>query len=221
MAGSQSRPQWILKHMSEPEIQSLTNLIGEVESLTEGELVLVIVKSSTPRMLFRYFIFVLLLCCLFIVELPESRFLGKSEFIWGLPVLAILAFYLSKFMAESAGILRRIYPAEELRLHVENRALLEFHLNGMKNTENRTGILIFVSFDERKVVVLGDQSISAKLPVETWQNICRGMVRRLKEGSMSLAFQEAIVQCGEILKTHFPAKTENPNELSNHFLVKD
>ena len=101
------------------------------------------------------------------------------------------------------------------------RAELEFYESNIQQTSGSTGILIFVSLMERKVIVLADKAINDQLPKETWQNAVDLIVTGLKAKNMALGLKNAIEFIGNTLEGPLPIKTNDTNELSNHLVIKE
>lgn len=82
------------------------------------------------------------------------------------------------------------------------------------DTEENSGILIYVQLADRKVEILADRGIAAKVPPAEWTVICRVMehsfrCRQYREGAL-----QAIRGASELLAAHFPAPAVNhANEL--------
>ncbi len=220
-AGKIAVPHWLNGLITSQELDKISAQVTELETQSDGEVVPMIVKGSTPRRLFRYFLFLMMATLVLAFEIPQHEFLMETNLIWLVPLLLIFCFWFSGYLARVDSLLRLFVPQDELSENVEKRALLEFYLSGVKYTKNRTGILIFISLAERKVVVLGDQSISSKISPETWSQICHDMVEKIKSGQLALALEGAILKAGGILKEHFPAHDHNPNELCNGVVIKE
>lgn len=99
-------------------------------------------------------------------------------------------------------------------------AVHEFHKLGMHNTKDRTGILIFILFDERKFEVIADEGIYKIIPDEEWDIVKNMIVKNFQEENYLNGILEVIQEMGSILINEFPAKDINPNELSNEVIVK-
>lgn len=99
-------------------------------------------------------------------------------------------------------------------------AIHEFQKLGMHNTKDRTGILIFILFDERKFEVIADEGIYNIIPDEEWDIVKNMIVKNFQEQNYLNGILEVIDEMGSILIKEFPGGDENPNELSNEVIVK-
>ena len=99
------------------------------------------------------------------------------------------------------------------------RAIELFAQQRVWDTEENTGILIYVQLVDRKVEILADRGIAARVPQAEWDAICRGMEASFRHGEWRQGALQAVTRAGELLATHFPAGDNNPNELPDQPLV--
>ena len=132
----------------------------------------------------------------------------------GLTVLGALVGYLASLFLFS---FRRFVAGEALLdRRVRQKALEAFLYHEVFRTRDRTGILLFLSEKERRVLVLGDSGISAKVAETEWKSIVDGVTRRIKEGDPARGIIEAIHACGELLEKHGVARRKDDrDELGN------
>lgn len=91
-----------------------------------------------------------------------------------------------------------------------------FERLGISATRERNGALIFVVPARRRVVVLGDAGIHARVGQEYWEGLAREVGEAFHEGHYSDGLLRAIEILGERLAQHFPSNpNDNPNELPN------
>ena len=89
-------------------------------------------------------------------------------------------------------------------------------------TKDRTGILIFISQLEHKVVVLGDKGINAKINQSDWENILQTVISGIKTNTVTSKLVEAIKMCENLLlENDFNVKNDDVDELSNHVRIED
>lgn len=151
--------------------------------------------------------------------------LGLQFLAWapgGAPELWVL---LPPFVgAAAAWLLLMLFPGLEARLlpdgvlaaRVQGRARLAFLDEGVYQTRDRSGILIFVALRERHVVVLADKGIHAAVPQEAWQGIVSDLTGALRQGRPSEGLAEAIAACGRLLRACGPQpRGQDLNELSD------
>lgn len=81
------------------------------------------------------------------------------------------------------------------------------------DTEENSGILIYVQLVDRRVEILADRGIAAKVAQAEWDAICREMEQAFRNGRWRAGALAAVTRAGELLAVHFPAAADNPNEL--------
>lgn len=113
------------------------------------------------------------------------------------------------------------YSKNYLQVSADLRAELEFYRARIYNTKKKTGILLFLSFYERRAVVLADQGIAAKLPESTWDEVVRLLTNAMRKKKLSEGLASAITKCGDILIQHFPQNDPDENQLPNKIRISD
>ena len=99
------------------------------------------------------------------------------------------------------------------------RAADVFGSLGVWDTEGNSGVLIYVQLVDRRVEVLADRGIAARVGQAEWDAICRSMEAAFKLGEYRSGALAAIQRAGELLTEHFPAGKQNPNELPDQPVV--
>jgi uncharacterized membrane protein len=99
------------------------------------------------------------------------------------------------------------------------RAIELFSQLQVWDTENNSGILIYVQWVDHAVEILADRGIAARVPQAEWDAICREMEAAFKRGDYRSGALAAIDRVSHLLQLHFPAAADNRNELSNKPLL--
>jgi uncharacterized membrane protein len=127
---------------------------------------------------------------------------------------------------QQAQILASVKEAEletsgEIRVHIEtslkgdvlNRAAWLFKKLGMDKTAEHNGVLFYLAVGDRKFAIIGDSGIDAKVPAGFWDEISELLKKNFKEGKFTEGLSEGILMAGNQLKTHFPHRLDDVNEL--------
>jgi putative membrane protein len=116
-------------------------------------------------------------------------------------VLASASAFLVGFaLAKYAPPVKRFFAGRTLiDRRVNARAAEAFLAEEVFRTRDRTGILIFVSLLERRVLVLGDSGINAKVEKADWQDIVDLVTRSIGRGKPADALMDAIAKAGDLL----------------------
>ena len=99
------------------------------------------------------------------------------------------------------------------------RAVELFSRQRVWDTAENSGILIYVQLVDRKVEILADRGIAARVPQAEWDAICRAMEASFRGGEWRRGALRAVARAGALLASHFPARNHNPNELPDQPLV--
>ena len=127
---------------------------------------------------------------------------------------------------QQAQILASVKEAEletsgEIRVHIEtslkgdvlDRSAWLFKKMGMDKTAERNGVLFYLAVSDRKFAIIGDAGINAKVPAGFWDEISELLKKNFKEGKFTEGLSEGIIMAGDQLKTHFPHRLDDINEL--------
>lgn len=208
-------------YLSEDDRAHLKNVIAEMEKRTEGEIRLVIVRRSSPLGHLPVTLWLILMVC-GLLTLLSFRFELMLDFRWWwVPAMMAGAFVLAYVCARVPALQRLLTHPADVHHHVWHRAELEFYREGLGQTADKTGILLFLSLFEKRAVVLADQGIHKKLGNGQWDHVVETIVSAAKTGEWRPRLEEAIRDCGGLLATHFPATKPHSNQLPDDIVIKD
>ncbi|MBD99514.1 MAG: hypothetical protein CMO34_06695 [Verrucomicrobia bacterium] len=111
----------------------------------------------------------------------------------------------------------------EIKVHIENhckeetldRAAYIFEQLKMHETALRNGVLIYLAIKDRQFAIIGDIGINQKVKKGFWDSTSLLMMNYFKNGEFTKGLVEGILTVGQQLKTHFPYKADDQNELSD------
>lgn len=88
------------------------------------------------------------------------------------------------------------------------------------DTEENSGVLIYVNLADRKVEIVTDRNVGRALGKDDWQAVCKTMTAGFAQGNYRDSTLAALQQLNALLQQHFPASgTSASNELSNKPLM--
>lgn len=154
---------------------------------------------------------------------PPGDWSGEALAI-GWQALAVVAgFVIGHLVAGLVPPLRRLFVREkEIEAEVEQAAWHVFAMAAIRGTTGRSGLLIYVSRFERRVMILADRASREALGDERIQAIRDQAVERLRSGRLADSLADTVRAAGETLAESLPAEREvNPNELADHVLLFD
>lgn len=99
------------------------------------------------------------------------------------------------------------------------RAIELFSSLRVWDTEANSGVLIYLLLADRRVEILADRGIHARVGSDDWNRICERMRAAFKAGEFEAGALLGVAEIGERLANHFPATRGNPNELADRPVV--
>ncbi len=111
----------------------------------------------------------------------------------------------------------------EIRVHISKNcsdsaldcATFWFEKLEMHKTEQRNGVLFFLSTKDKKFAIIGDVGINSKVSDDFWNQIKDTILSHFKEQKFEEGLTKGIIMAGKQLKKHFPYQTNDVNELSD------
>ncbi len=203
-----------MQHLTEQNKRKLCQQIRDIESHCDAELVTVITRQSDEYhyipVLWAALIALLLPGLISLLDLPLN--VGDAYLVQ-VAVFAVAAVLLSwppikfRVVPKSVQYRRASLHAHEL-----------FFIEGLHITENRSGVMIFVSLAERYVEIIADHGIAEKIDQSVWQDIVDEFIADVSRGNTAEGYTRAVERCGALLQTHFPGGPGGANELPDHLI---
>jgi uncharacterized membrane protein len=100
-----------------------------------------------------------------------------------------------------------------------DRAIELFARLGVWDTEENSGVLIYLQLIDRRVEIVADRGIHARVGQAFWDQVCRDMEAEFRAGRMEAGALAAIAAITAVLVAHFPAAADNRNELPDDVVV--
>lgn len=204
---------------------AVCDAVRAAEKRTIGEIVPVVLERSNdhPSSEWR---------CALLALLVGSALLERY-LPWSVPHELLLCqlglgsagFLLARFLPDLA----RLFVSEARATEsAGEQSLQEFYRQGLRETRERTGVLILVSLFERRVLVLGDAGIHAKVGDAHWQRTRDLILDGVARGAIADGLVAGVRACGEVLAEHFPVRPEDApgnvpaeeNELPDRLVVR-
>jgi putative membrane protein len=201
------------------DLNRITASVREAERKTSGEIVPFIVDQSDPYEEAEWRCG----CLMAVIALGVMSALHTFTLSW-LPIdMAELALVtLSAGIAGVAAatyvpVVKRIFAGNHLiERRVAQRAAQAFLSEEVFKTRDRTGILLFISILEHRVLVLGDAGINAKVEHSDWEDVVQTVVRGIRSDRPADGIVDAIGRCGNLLERHGVARRpDDTDELSD------
>ncbi len=87
------------------------------------------------------------------------------------------------------------------------------------DTQDNTGVLIYLLMADRAVEIVADRGINAKVDAQEWRSVCRQMETAFGQSNFEGGVVGGVQAVTQRLAQHFPAQAHNRNELPNQPVV--
>lgn len=132
--------------------------------------------------------------------------------------LSALLFVGAFLIARLPPVLNLLTPRSLKRSAVHRAAVESFLSHGIHVTEDRTGVLIFLSLGDHVAEIVADEGIYDKVEHDVWGDALDALLAEVRDGRIADGFVKAITMSGTVLSAHFPPGTRNPNELPDKLI---
>ena len=99
------------------------------------------------------------------------------------------------------------------------RAREVFAQQGVWNTEENNGVLLYVLLAEHHVEIVADRGIDARVAPGAWRAICDDIDRCFRDGRYRDGAVAGVRAISALLAAHFPASAERRNQLGDRPLM--
>jgi putative membrane protein len=220
-------------HLSQDDFRRVREAVTAAEANSAGEIVTIVAGSSDgyTDIALAWAAIVAFVAMGFVSVFSDFYFakidwlLGNWQHEWTLreAMLLVFAVGVAKFIGMMlVQLIRplRIWlippPIKSLRTH--HRAVALFKVAAERRTTGRTGILIYLSLDERRAEIVADEAIASKVEPEVWGKAMAGMLAHIKDGRIGEGMASAVGEVGKVLAEHFPRSADDRNELPDRLI---
>ncbi len=138
-------------------------------------------------------------------------------------VAVVLGGLIGAIVTHSLDPLKRVMLSQtHMDQATRKRAENAFLEEEVFNTRHRTGIMVFISFFEREVIIMADRGISKVVDQKEWDHMVRNIVENIRMGKVTEGIEDAILRCGNILLEKGFIKTpDDINELRDDLRIEN
>lgn len=208
------------------ELERIKAAVREAESKISGEIVPVFVEKSGFYSVANYRASLVGAALIFLVIVITDRYVPSVAIYDRDPLLIFvfvsLAGFLFALLANFFNPVKRLMLSQyHLDQATKKRAENAFLEEEVFNTRQRTGIMIFVSFFEREVIIMADKGISKMVDQKVWDSLVRGIIENVRNGKITEGMEAAIKKCGDILlEQGFVISPDDANELKDDLRIE-
>jgi putative membrane protein len=213
--------------LSQTDHDQVTAAVTAAEARTDGEIVTVVAGQSDAYhdVALHWAVLAMLLVLALLAGWPPLALwiYGQVGDPWAAPPPGALYTIALVMLAATFLLTRLIFAWRPLRLiltprstkerRVRRRAMALFRTATEKRTRAATGVLLYLSLDERRAELIADEAIHSKVAAEIWGEAMADLIGEVKAGRPGAGMAKAVERIGAVLAEHFPRSADDRNEL--------
>jgi putative membrane protein len=207
------------------DLERIKAAVRKAEEKISGEIVPVFVERSGYYTIANYRGAMIAAAMTFLVIIVLDRYVPDLSlydplFIF---VAVVLGGLLGAIGTHSIDPLKRVMLSQtHMDQATRKRAENAFLEEEVFNTRHRTGIMIFISFFEREVIVMADRGISKVVEQKEWDKMVRNIIENIRMGKVTEGIEESILRCGNmLLEKGFIKTSDDINELRDDLRIEN
>jgi putative membrane protein len=212
------------KRFSNEDLDRIKAAVHKAESNISGEIVPVFVEKSGFYSVANYRAAVVAGSLVFLLVIIFDRYIPTLAIYDPLLIFLLVVMFglVGALISNYIDLVKRFFiPQQHLDHATRQRAETAFLQEEVFNTRHRTGIMIFISFFEREVMVIADRGISKVVEQKEWDKMVQGIIQNIRMGKVVDGIEVAILRCGEILlEKGFLKTADDVNELKDDLRIE-
>ncbi|MGO4741216.1 TPM domain-containing protein [Bosea sp. 2KB_26] len=200
--------------MDTQDQEAIAEAVRQAESLTSGEIVVVIDRAASS---YRTVPLVMALVLALFVPWPLLMLTATSAPRIFLIQLVCAAILMATLLWYGRG--GRFVPGFIKRRRAHDVALREFTARGLTRTRGRTGVLLYIALQERYAEIVADIGIDETIDQATWRGIIEPLLAAAKEDRLREGVIDAVGAVGSVLARHAPPAADDVDELPNKVVL--
>lgn len=223
-----------MTQLSEDDFQRVSAAVAQAERESDGEIVTIVARRSDAYhdVALHYAVLAMLLVPAWWAMVPQSwidwwsgLLLGwNAELTRPVVMLALFAKLIAAFLVVRLALAWRplrlaLTPGGTKSRRVHRRAVELFRASCELKTRGRTGVLIYLSLEERRAEIVADRAIAEKVAPEIWGEAMAVLVDEVKQGRPGAGLSLAVEKVGAVLAPLLPPTLGNPDELPNRVIL--
>ena len=213
----------VKQFLSDDQRALVTAAVEKAEKLTAGEIVVMFISASYHYPMANVIgatTFAIPLALIFTPVIGGWLWIGNQNMWLFLGLLTVFFILFHEIIKHLVWLKRYFISRKEIDAEVKEAAITHFFNHGLYRTRDETGVLVLISVFERRVWILADRGINAKVPEGQWDDIVKMITAGIRQKRSADAICEAVEKIGELLKRHFPVKPDDSDELDNLIIEK-
>lgn len=120
-----------------------------------------------------------------------------------------------RFAVENALELGKVWRG----MTAQQRGLEVFSNLRVWDTEQNSGVLIYLLLADREVHIVADRGIARRVAQAEWDAVAEAMQQAFRQGDFRRGSVQGIERITRLLSAHFPPGADDRNELSNNPVI--
>jgi putative membrane protein len=212
------------KRFSTQDLERIKAAVHQAEGKISGEIVPVFVEKSGFYSVANYRAAGITGASVFLLVIFFDRYMPALAIYDPLLIFLLVVMFslIGALISNYVDFVKRIFiPQQHFDRATRQRAETAFLQEEVFNTRHRTGIMIFISFFEREVMVIADRGISKVVEQKEWDKMVQGIIQNIRMGKVVDGIEVAILRCGEILlEKGFLKTVDDVNELKDDLRIE-
>ena len=219
--------------VSEADHDRVTAAVTQAEAMTTGEIVTIVARRSDAYhdVSLHYAVLTMLLALALLAYRPAVADQVYARFVdpWAQSapqgalyaialVLMTAVFLAARLLLAATPVRLALTPGATKSRRVRRRALLLFRAGAEKRTRGATGVLLYLSLDERRAELIADAAIHSRVANETWGAAMAAVLAGVRDDRPGDGMADAVAQIGTVLAEHFPRNGAAINELPDRLI---
>ena len=219
--------------LTEADHEKVSKAIAAAEATTDGEIVAVAspLSDSYHDVALHWALLVLIGTIAIFAAFPDVLHFWREvllgawrpeptlrELLTLLLVLSVAKFTIALFLLKWMPLRLALTPGATKSRRVRRRAVALFKAAAERRTENRAGILIYLSMGEHRAEIVADEAITKVTSPETWGEALASLIADVRDDRPGDGICAAVQQIGIVLSEHFPKTSANPNEIPDKLI---
>jgi putative membrane protein len=164
--------------------------------------------------------FALPLALIFTSVIGGWLWMGNQNMFLFIGLFTFFLIFFHELIKRALWLKRYFISRKEIDAEVKEAAVTHFFKHGLYRTREKSGVLVLISVFERRVWVLADEGINAKVPEGQWEEVVKMITDGIKQNRPADAICAAVEKIGDLLKTHFAIRPDDVDELQNVIIDK-
>lgn len=198
--------------LSTADKEKISAAITAAEKQTSGEFVAVIALASDD-----YFYIPTLWAAMLALVVP-SVFVVAGLGLDNMILTQFITFIVVTVIFRWQPLKMKLIPTDIKQRRARRYAHEQFFLQNLHHTDQRNGVMLFVSEAERYVEIMADKGVNDIVDDGTWDQVISDFVSHIKAGQIAEGYLAAISKIENVLQQNFPNTDTDKNELPNHLI---